>query len=480
MDTSRRSHSCRSAVVCVALALSFAFCLPSEAQSPPLSQTRELEKIELAVGKTVLLRSPRSVANLHISVGNPEVADVSFYPPQEIYVAAKAPGTTNLTVWQAGEILATYDINVSIDIARLKEKLNQLLPDESDLRVVATSDSITLSGRVSSASNLSQALALADAYAPKGKVYNLVQVAGVHQVMLEVRVSEMDRRLTKRLGINWVYNENGNFGVGLMGQLATLVKPQDAQLFTNPLGWNVSTTVNALFRFKDSNGGTHTGLIDALREDGLIKILAEPTLLALSGQTASFLAGGEFPVPIPQGGLGAVGIEYKSFGVRLDFTPTVLSQDKISMQVAPEVSELDFTTAVRFQGFVVPGLNTRRVSTVVELADGQSFAVAGLLRDTTRDTISKYPFLGDVPVLGNLFRSRQFQNEETELVIIVTPHLVRPLDMKQPPLPTQFYIEPDDVDFYVFGTLEGRGKAPPATEQWEMDGDFGHAIPLSE
>jgi pilus assembly protein CpaC len=241
------------------------------------------------------------------------------------------------------------------------------------------------------------------------------------------------------------------------------------------LGLLVSPAANAIFRFNSGNG-THTVMIDALEEEGLLKVLAEPTLIALSGQTATFLAGGEFPVPVPQG-LGTVGVEYKTFGVALAFTPTVLDRNKISMHVVPEVSELDYTNALQIGGYVVPGLSTRRASTVIELGDGQTFAIAGLLKDTTLDRMSKYPGLGDIPVLGNLFRSRGFQNNETELVILVTPHLVKPLDPDNQALPTDYYVEPTAIDFYVWGALEGALQRPEL-EQVDLEGDFGHTIPM--
>jgi len=247
-------------------------------------------------------------------------------------------------------------------------------------------------------------------------------------------------------------------------------------LAAGPVGLFVSPAVNALFRF-NKQGADWTGFIDALREDGLVKILAEPTLIALSGQNANFLAGGEFPIPVPQG-LGSVAIEYKPFGVGLSFTPTVLSEDRLSIEVVPEISELDFGTALRIEGFVVPGLSTRRASTVVELADGQSFAIAGLLRETVRDSLAKYPVLGEIPVLGMLFRSREFQKNETELVIIVTPHLVKPLDAAKQPLPTDYYREPDFVEFYIEGLMEGREKKQPLERTGEFDGEFGHAVSL--
>jgi len=216
-------------------------------------------------------------------------------------------------------------------------------------------------------------------------------------------------------------------------------------------------------------------LVDALQADGLAKVLAEPTLIALSGESASFLAGGEFPIPVPDE--DGIGIEYKEFGVALNFTPIVLSENKINMRVRPEVSELDYSSAVTLSGYVVPGLTTRKAETVIELADGQSFAIAGLLRESTRDAISKYPLLGDIPILGALFRSRNFQKAETELVIIATPHLVKPLDASRQALPTDFYNEPDDVDIFLLGNMEGRGDKKPKGIQGELDGDFGYAMP---
>jgi pilus assembly protein CpaC len=218
----------------------------------------------------------------------------------------------------------------------------------------------------------------------------------------------------------------------------------------------------------------------------LLKVLAEPTLITLSGKTANFLAGGEFPIPVPQssgGGGTTITIEYKPFGVGLNFSPTVLSNKKISMQVAPEVSELDFSRAVSISGFVVPAITTRRVSTVIELADGQSFAIAGLLNEQVRENISKFPILGDIPVLGALFRSSNFQKNETELVVIVTPHLVKPLDMAKQTLPTDQFIEPDDFEFFLLGLMEGREKITPTSpairsdKGMKLEGNFGHIVP---
>ena len=439
-----------------------------------VQETMEVKKLNLLSGKSTILKSALPIKR--VSIADPEVADFLLLSPREIYLTGKTAGTTNLTLWQNGKVTEIYDLDVAYDLSRLKQQVHDVLPEEKDLQIIGTNDSITLAGRIINTANLSKVTALARSYAPKGKINNLIQVGGVHQVMLEVRIAEMSRATTKRLGINFNYVNGGDFGVSLLGGLSELVNPLDSNLLTPgaPFALKVSPAVNALFRFSSGNS-TWTGLIDALQEDGLVKVLAEPTLIALSGQSASFLAGGEFPIPVPQG-LGTVAIEYKDYGVALNFTPTVLSEDVINIKVAPDVSELDFSTAVQFSGFVVPGITTRRASTTIELADGQSFAIAGLLRDTVKEQVRKFPFLGDIPILGALFRSQSFQKNETELIIIVTPHLVKPLNMAKQTLPTDFYIEPSDAEFYLEGRMEGRENGQPAV-RGKLDGDFGHTMP---
>jgi pilus assembly protein CpaC len=441
--------------------------------------TRQPLNLELVVGKSTILKSHDPVKR--VSVADPEIADLVILSPYDIHVIAKAVGGTNVVLWQDSKPSVVYDLSVTCDVSRLKQKLHEILPDEKGIRVVATSDSISLSGIVSSEEKLSQVISLAEAYAPDGKVRNMLQVAGVQQVMLEVRVAEMSRSLANKIGVNFSYVSGNSFGVSLLDGLTQLVDPDSSNIGSGgPFGLYVSPSVNALFRFSSGNA-TWTGFFDALKSDGLVKILAEPTLISLSGQQANFLAGGEYPVPVPQG-LGTVGIDYKPYGVGLSFTPTVLSENKISLNVTPEVSELDFSTAVAVGGFVVPGLTTRKASTVVELADGQSFAVAGLISERVRTAVDKFPLLGDIPILGALFRSTKFQKNETELVIIVTPHLVKPLNMAEQTLPTDYYIEPSDMEFYLWGLIEGREKAEQRTGTIEgkMDGDFGHVMPMTE
>jgi len=438
----------------------------TRAAGPMVQETVEPIKLKLLSGKSKILKS--SLPIKRVSIADPEIADVRVLSPHEIYLTGKTAGTTNMTLWQNSKVTQIYDLEVAYDVSRLKQQVHEILPEEKDLQIISTNDSITLAGRMINTANLSKVTSLAQSYAPKGKINNLVQVGGVHQVMLEVRIAEMARSTTKRLGINFSWVNGNDFGVSLLGALSS---------FSTDDGNTATSAVNALFRF-GKGSSTWTGLIDALKEDGLVKVLAEPTLIALSGQTANFLAGGEFPIPVPQQN-GAVTIDYKNFGVGLNFTPTVLSEDAISLKVAPEVSELDFTTAVQFSGFVVPGITARRASTTIELADGQSFAIAGLLRDTVKEQVSKFPLLGDIPILGTLFRSTSFLKNESELIIIVTPHLVKPLNMAKQTLPTDYYIEPNDAEFYLEGRLEGRESEQPAV-RGKLDGDFGHTMPESQ
>jgi pilus assembly protein CpaC len=367
-------------------------------------------------------------------------------------------------VWHNKETISLYTLDVSFDLSRLKQKLNSMFPEEKELRISAAHETITLSGRVSSTAVLSEIMSVAKSYAAEDKITNLVQVGGVHQVMLEVRVAEMSRSLFNKFGINLQYVTAGahdnfvgqtlysasNFGeTGLDGFLGRL--------------------------FLSEGRESLTGVIDILKAEGLVHVLAEPNLIALSGQTAEFLAGGEFPVPEDSGDDG-IDIEWKEFGVNLAFTPRVLSGNKINLTMSPEVSELDYSSGVELAGIRVPGLTTRRATTTVELSDGQSFAIAGLLQNNIQNSLEKTPWLGDIPVLGNLFKSKSYQKKETELVIIATPHLVQPLDMADQTLPTDFYREPSDAEFYILGAMQGR--KPKHTDMFgRFDGQFGHALP---
>jgi pilus assembly protein CpaC len=451
------------------LLLSLVFVSPSNAQSVLVPTTMEPYRLEIIAGKSLVMKLAVPLKKkFRVSVGSPEIADCLVLPPDEIYINGKVAGVTNMILWQEGELVGIYDIEVKYDIARLKEQLNEILPREEELMVTATNKSITLMGKVSNSGKMSQALVLAQSYAPEGKVNNLLQVGGTHQIMLEVKMAELSRSVGKELGIDLLYENGSTFG---LVNLSSLVIPE--AVTAAGIAGSLSPAINSMFRF-NSGSSTWTGFINALQEDGLAKVIAEPTLIALSGQSASFLAGGEFPIPVPND--DGITIEYKEFGVGLSFSPTVLSEDKISIEVNSEVSELDFTTAVQYTGYIIPGITTRKAATTIELGDGQSFAIAGLLSENIRENVKKFPFLGDIPLLGSLFKSTEFQKDETELVIIVTPHFVKPLDKANQPLPTDSYQEPGDAEIYF--NLKKSARQSPGQEavSGETDGQFGHSF----
>ena len=481
----------RDVIMILGLILGIASTTASYAQDPATGtvEQRDIQKLELISGKSKVLDLP--VAIKRASLANPEVADTVVLSPTQLYLTGKMTGITNLTLWnESGKMMGMYDVVIAPDLSRLKENLHKALPEEKGILVTSSHDHITLSGMASSANNLSRALSIAEAYAPK-KVVNAMQIGGVQQVMLEVRVAEMNRELIKRLGINFNVIGSNEFGVSLLGGLTSLIG------FTNPgvgggaatVTTGVTQAIQGVFGF-DTGSLSWTGFIDALKEENLLKVLAKPTLVALNGQEAAFLAGGEFPIPVPQT-FGLVTIQFKKFGVGLVFTPNIMDSKHISLNVAPEVSELDFTNALRTQGFTIPAITTRRATTTIELADGQSFAIGGLMRDNVRESVKKVPFLGELPILGALFRSSSFQKSETELLIIVTPHLVKPLDMTAQTLPTDYYVEPNDFEFYFMGFPEKGGfggkvglRSPAAevlsnrvTKLSAMEGQVGHIVP---
>lgn len=467
----------------------------AEGGTAAVSKTTPTERLILAVGQSVVIDTSVPIKWIAGPDNDKlEEAVIEGYTmprgiaSKQVYLRGRNPGLTTLTLWDTANRIVSpiYEVEVVPNVSALKTKLHDMFPNEKGINVAATHESLTLSGSISGTDTMAQVVTLATAYAPldkagKPRLTNLAQVAGVQQVMLEVRVSEMSRSLTRRLGINFsVLSASGQqFGLSLLDSLIKL--PSE--------GWpgnalTVSDNVSGILRFL-GDGASWTVFIDALKDNGLVKVLAEPTLITLSGKPASFLAGGEYPIPVPQSGTGSttITIEYKPFGVGLAFTPTVLNNGKINMVVAPEVSELDFTQSVSLQGYIIPSLKTRRLSTTVELADGQSFAIAGLISENMRENVKKFPLLGDMPVLGALFRSSYFVKNETELVVLVTPHLVKPLDMTKQTLPTDSFSEPNDFEFYLEGRLEGRDeprqtwRLPGAMKKGGLEGEFGHIIP---
>jgi pilus assembly protein CpaC len=406
----------------------------------------------VALNKSQVLRLDQPFVELF--VGNPEIADVLALTDRSVYVLGKALGTTNLLIYGKDKtLIAVVDLSVSHDIDGLKLKLHELAPSEP-IEVRAANDGLVLSGMVSNADVLSRAIQLAERYAVK-KVTNLMTVKGSQQVMLKVHFVELSRSVAKELNFRSTINgllEGRTFGI------TPLAAPAGSLfgLLTNDLVQRGDLSLIADIR--------------ALEEKGLAKVLAEPNLIALSGETAEFLAGGEIPIPVPQsaaGGGTTVTIVFKPFGVGLAFTPTVLADGLISLVAAPEVSSIDDSIAVEFAGGAIPGFKTSRAKTTVELRDGQSFAIAGLLQENFSNNISQFPWLGDLPILGLLFRSPDFQRRETELVVIVSVNLVKPV--KDGLLASPQFTPPGEANFMLGGQMEEGGGA--------LSGPIGHILP---
>lgn len=392
--------------------------------------------LTLPINKSQTLRVPRPFAR--IAIGNPKIADISPVTNTVAYLLGKDIGTTNLTLYdKTGAVIAVVDVTVVPDAMGLKQKLAELMPTES-LGVQVANDRLILTGTASSAAAVQRAMTIAEAYAPE-KVINMAGIGTAQQILLEVRFAEMQRGTAKSLGVDLV-NYSNSTGTNTVG----VVTP----------GTSVTGKFAAVLNFP--NFGVR---LQALEREGLVRTLAQPNIIALSGETANFLAGGEFPVPTSVTNNGQVGIEFKQFGVGLAFTPTLLEDGLINLLVAPEVSSLDPTAGIELNNFRIPGLKVRRARTTLELRDGQTFALAGLIQSDFTDTVSRIPLLGRIPILGALFRSTSFAKQETELVILVTPRIVRPVQAGTAlQVPTDRILEPSDADLFLIGNAERRAQ----------------------
>jgi pilus assembly protein CpaC len=411
--------------------------------------------ISVSVNRAVVMESDRAFAEL--SVANPGIADIATLSDRTIYVLGKTPGRTTLTLLGPdANLIANIDVRVTPDIAEFKERLSEILSKER-IEVRTANDGIVLSGRVSSKQKLARALELAERYAPQ-RVTNLLMVGGTQQVMLKVRFAEMSRSVRKTLSSS----------VGLAGLIGTVPTPVDVGTFVG--GGN-----GGLATFTFGAGGLAVDLvIQALETKGMVRTLAEPNIVAISGQDAEFLAGGEYPIPV-RGNDGEISIEYKPFGVQLLFKPTVIDGGLINLELGTIVSDLDTTTTVTANGIEVSAFSVRRASTTVEMRDGQSFAIAGLLQDNFVDQIDQVPWLGDVPILGALFRSTDFQRRQSELVIIVTPNLVTATDGTTLAVPTDRSRIPTEAELFLGGRVEGRTGASEVAKQG-FQGSFGYVM----
>jgi pilus assembly protein CpaC len=461
-------------------------------------------ELDVPVNKSQVLRADRPYSKALI--GNPEIADIVPVSSTSVYVLGKKAGTTSLTLYDnSNSLIAVVDIVVGPDVMTLKRQLSELMPG-TDIAARMSNDSVILEGIVPSAVDADRAMQVAETYAP-GKVVNLLALGSSQQVMLEVRFSEVKRSALKQIGVNWDISSTGGKLQGITGGGSSL-SGGGTSTTTTTLGGTTTTTtgvgagqllhgaitdsfgiVSRAFRGLGENFNV---TLDALERKGAITTLAEPTLIALSGETASFLAGGEFPVPTVQsggsgGGQGntnAITVQWKPFGVSLAFTPTVLADGVINMVVQPEVSSIDPTASIVINNLTIPGLQTRRAKTVVEVRDGESFALAGLIRKDFQDTIRQVPLLGSLPIIGTLFRSTGFQHEETELVIIVTPRLVRPVPAGTLKAPTDRVGPPNEADLLLNGRTDtgvpassAPFVAPPVPQTLPPSGGMAQAKP---
>ncbi|WP_300974522.1 type II and III secretion system protein family protein [Sphingomonas sp. LHG3406-1] len=482
-----------------------ALAVPAAAQAQRvLSETDAVHAGELVVpvNKSQVLRVDRAYSKALI--GNPEVADVLPLTDRSIYVLGKKMGTTSLTLYdRSNSLIAVMDVAVGPDVIGLRKQLSELVPGDR-IGARMSNDSIVLEGIVSNAVSANRAVQIAETYAP-GKVVNLLSVGSAQQVMLEVKFSEVKRSALKQLGAGFFVGSDGGKFAGAIGGGAGLVGNGPPTLGSIADSFGVFTRTFRAF------GTNFEAAFDALERKGAITTLAEPTLVALSGETANFLAGGEFPIPVAQGNSGGTGtgtggsaitIEFKPFGVSLAFTPTVLADGVINLLVEPEVSSIDNSASIVVNNLRIPGLQTRRAKTTVELRDGESFAMAGLLRKDFSSTVRQFPVLGNIPIIGSLFRSTNFNRDETELVIIVTPRLVRPVRPDQLAAPTDRVKGPADVDILLLGRTDtgvppvppvsgatprpnlnapatisgGAAAAPAASAPTGLEKDYGHVL----
>ena len=400
------------------------------AAAPQTIEVPAMPRVVLTAGRSTVLATQFNI--IRIAITNPAVADAVVVSPREILIDGKTAGTISLIVWGEGQRVQ-YDLVVVQQIPDLQQRLQALFPGE-DITVSFNEDATILSGNVSSTNVMLRAAEIARASGTKRSVINMMQVPGgseSQQVLLQVRFAEVNRRILKEIGLNLIVNRQ-DWAARATTQQFSAPTIDDA---ANPGGIIFSDLLNLFFFDRDEGIG---GIMRALEQSGAFQSLAEPNLIAYNGQEASFLAGGEFPVPVVQSATGSVTVQFKEFGIRLTFTPTIAG-DVIRLKVAPEVSTLDFANGVSLGGFRIPALTTRKAATDVELRDGQSFAIAGLLDNISQDDGANIPFLSKIPIVGYLFKSKAERATQTELMVLITPRLVRPLDPDEvPPLPTRF------------------------------------------
>lgn len=448
----------------------FVICIGSIVQSIAVGANSDTigvnpEVITFIVGESTIVKAPWPTTR--VAVTDPTIANVEVLTPEQVLLQGIKVGSTDLIVWSEDESqVQQWKVQVRLDTARFKEKLDELFPDAS-LQVSESGETLIVTGLLRSSEQAEQ---LHDFLGKSGTTYvDMTSVAGVQQVLLEVRVAEASRSALRSLGINIFHTDDDFFGGSRLGTLGGGdIGVPEGVLVGDTMPFQLMSDVKpsaAVTIFAGVPRADFEIFIQALAENQYMRLLANPTLVALSGEEASFLAGGEFPIPVVQGSGGAgasnsVTIQYKEYGVRVTFRPVVLGDGTIRLNTAPEVSNLSDVGAVTISGFRVPALVSRKAETTLELNSGQTFAMAGLLQNTTEAINSRVPGLGDLPILGPLFRSVRYQKKETELVILVTASLVEPMSLGEvPPLPGFLHSDPNDWEFYLEGRLEGKEPA---------------------
>ncbi len=450
------------------LTLSYATTAPtaSSAQGVRVVKKGTNSVLNVPMNRAIVVESDSAFSEL--SIANPGIADISSLSDRSIYVLGKSPGLTTLTLLDgSGRLITNVDVRVAADVSEFKERLGQILPNEK-IEVRTANDGIVLSGTVSSVARLQRALDLADRYAPD-RVSNLMTVGGVQQVMLKVRFAEMSRSVSKSLSSSIAFSSGNSFG-----ESGTWLSGNNG--LANPAITTSDGTAGAAFFGIDAGAVEFGVLLEALETKGLVRTLAEPNLSALSGQEASFLAGGEYPVPVAQED-GVTTVEFKPFGIELDFVPRVVDGDLINLELEAAVSAIDTANSITTDGFSINAFSKRSTSTTVEMRDGESFAIAGLIEDDFLDNASQVPWLGDIPVLGALFRSSEYERNQTELVIIVSAHLVTPTRGEAFSLPTDRIKPPSERDLFLFGRTErARSGAVGEVARQDFDGSYGYVL----
>ena len=478
------------------LFINFSLAYALDEYSPWTQKLTDAEEMELTSGKSFVLECDEKV--VRVAVGHPGIADVRALTQEKILINANRPGTTNLIIWHNDDTTEVYNLTVKYDISEIKKKLKEIVP-EANVAVSTSFGMLMINGQVDNQETMNRVLMVLQAFASKNYIKNLLVLKGPQQVQLEAKIVEVSRSSMKRYGLGFLLHgtSNGNLiGGGLLppgiggrgggnvdmnlqgvpgtsgnisttqhtdGTITSVVNPAMAAHFVMdsifPMASPFTNAFQIAFHLLDDD---LSGILSLLKSQGLATIMARPTLVAMSGQEASFHVGGSFPVPVT-GSYGSTGFNNQEYGVHLEFVPTVTGKETINLVVTTSISSIDYSTAVTSGGATVPGIVSREASSTLQLKDGQSFAIAGLLKENINSMVNKVPLLGDIPILGALFRSKEYIKEETELIIMVTPRLVKAMNKNEiPPLPGEMEnFNQNDFEFFILDRVWGKKRSNP-------------------